>query len=237
MLWAWQRAHHGGLREAGRVLWRAAGRPLGSAALDAVAPRTWHARRRQRLLAERPSWVAPDPAIRAAMEARIERWIDPARPPQGFYVREMRTALLHPAVSHDMEETHEFGRRSGQRVAHPFWDVDLVNALYRVPPGLLMKDGRSKWLLRRRLGARLPGLGLERRAKVSARSVFQELMAREVPAVWDRLGGMTALAEAGVVSSSSVGSAFHASLGRRRAGSGRFWTLLSFESWVRALAR
>ena len=162
-------------------------------------------RRRRRLLRERPAWVAPDPAIRAAMDARIERWIDPARPPQGFYVREMRTALFHPGITHDMEETQEFGRRNGQRMLHPFWDVDLVNALYRVPPDLLMRDGRSKWLLRRRLEARLPGLGLERRTKVSAGGVFTGMMAREARPAWDRLGGLQTLSEAGIVSEPGCG--------------------------------
>ena len=136
---------------------------------------------------------------------RIERWIDPARPPQGFYVREMRTALFHPGITHDMEETQEFGRRNGQRMLHPFWDVDLVNALYRVPPDLLMRDGRSKWLLRRRLEARLPGLGLERRTKVSAGGVFTGMMAREARPAWDRLGGLQTLSEAGVVSEPGCG--------------------------------
>ena len=105
----------------------------------------------------------------------------------------MRTALFHPGITHDMEETQEFGRRNGQRMQHPFWDVDLVNALYRVPPDLLMRDGRSKWLLRRRLEARLPGLGLERRTKVSAGGVFTGMMAREARSAWDGLGGLQAV--------------------------------------------
>ena len=146
----------------------------------------------------------------------------------------MRTALFHPGITHDMEETHEFGRRNGQRVLHPFWDVDLVNALYRVPPHLLMKDGRSKWLLRRRLAARLPALGLERRVKVSARSVFRGLMAREAPGAWARLGGVKALADVGIASTAGAESAYESAARLHRLGSGRLWTLLNFETWVRA---
>ncbi len=81
-----------------------------------------------------------------------------------------------------MEETQEFGRRHGLRVMHPFWDVDLIELLHRVPPDLLMMDGRSKWLLRRKVGQRLPGLGLEKRGKTSAAQVFQGLLERETPA-------------------------------------------------------
>nr|MBA2304224.1 hypothetical protein [Acidobacteriota bacterium] len=103
-----------------RLLWMTAGRPLASAALDYIAPVAWHQRRRRRLLAERPDWIAADPAIRRAMDDRIDRWIDPARPKGGFYHREGQTAIRHPAISHDMEETQEFGRRLGSRVMHPY---------------------------------------------------------------------------------------------------------------------
>jgi asparagine synthase (glutamine-hydrolysing) len=234
MLQTWRRSHVAiGLKGSARLLWNTAGRPLASAALDTVAHGPWHARRRRRLLRERPAWVAPDPAIRAAMEARIDRWIDPARPAQGFYVREMRTALFHPGITHDMEETQEFGRRNGQRMQHPFWDVDLVNALYRVPPDLLMRDGRSKWLLRRRLEARLPGLGLERRIKVSAGGVFTGMMAREARSAWDRLGGLQTLSGAGIVSRPGVESASQSLAALSRLGEGRLWAMLTLEAWAR----
>ena len=223
-----------GVRAHARLLWMAAGRPLASAALDAVAPRTWHSRRRARLMAERPSWVAPDPQVRASMDERVDQWIAPARPRQGFYVREMRTALLHPAITQDLEETQEFGRRLGLNVLHPYWDVDVIDLLYRAPPRLLMADGRSKWLLRRRLAERLPGLGLERRGKVSANSVFRNLMQRQAKLAWDRLGGVRALSELGVVSSSGVQSAVPAMLGAGPTQhTGHVWELLTLETWVR----
>jgi asparagine synthase (glutamine-hydrolysing) len=236
MLRAWRRAHGGGVRDSWRLFWTTAGRPLASAALQTVVPERWHARRRRTLLSERPAWVAADPAIRAQMDERVDRWMEPARPPHGFYVREMRTALFHPGITHDMEETWEFGRQGRQRVMHPFWDVDLVNALYRVPPDLLMKDGRAKWLLRRRLAARFPGLGLERRVKVSARSVFENLMCQEAPAAWRRLGGVRALAEAGVVSATGVESAYQRLADSRQLGTGRLWALLNYETWARSRA-
>ena len=223
-----------GLRAHARLLWLTAGRPLASAALDAIAPRLWHARRRSRLLDERPSWVAPDAQVRAAMDARVEQWLTPARPREGFYVREMRTALLHPAITHDLEETQEFGRRLGLRLLHPFWDVDVIELLYRAPPHLLMADGRSKWLLRRRLTERLPGLGLERRGKVTASGVFRNLMQREAMAAWNRLGGVRALGELGIVSSSGVQSLVPATIGAGPTRhTGRVWELLTLETWVR----
>ena len=221
----------------GRLIWRTAGRPLASAALDAMAPALWHQRRRRRLLRERPDWVAPDPAVRKAMDERIDRWIDPARPAGGFYRRETRTALRHPAITHDMEETQEFGRRHALRVLHPFWDVDLIELLHRVPPDLLMRDGRSKWLLRRKVARRLPGLGLEHRGKASAAGVFQGLLERETPAQWTRLGGAPALERIGVVRTADIDSGDPSrSLIGRAGGAGRLYTLLNLEAWVQRRA-
>ncbi len=216
------------------VVSRVALRPLASAALDWMAPNTWHADRRRRLLAERPAWVAPGAAVRAAMDERVEEWIAPARPKAGFYMREARVALAHPALTHDMEETQEFGRRTNQHVLHPFWDVDLVSLLYRVPPDLLMKDGRSKWLLRRRVAKRLPGLGLEQRVKVNAHDVFSGIIWREIERAWRQLGGLHALARAGVVSSAGLQSAVSTQSGLRGLGSpGRAWSVLNLETWLR----
>jgi asparagine synthase (glutamine-hydrolysing) len=226
-----------GVRSTLQLLWTMAGRPLGSAALDAVAHGPWHRRRRRRLLSERPEWIAPDPAVRLAMDARTEQWIDEARPRHGFYMRESRLALFHPAVAHDMEETQELGRRHGLRVLHPFWDVDLIEMLYRVPPQTLMRDGRAKWLLRRRLAARLPGLGLERRGKVSARGVFAGIVAREARTAWERLGGLHTLTQLGVVSSTGV-KCVGASVPQLDVlgGPGRTWSLLTLEMWARRRA-
>ena len=222
-----------GIRGAMRLVWTTAGRSLGSAALATIAPRRWHERRRRRLLSERPAWLAPDPAIRRAMDERIELWLDPARPVEGFYVREARTAVRHPAVTHDMEETQEFGRRFGLRVLHPFWDIDLVSLLSRVPPAMLMGQGRSKSLLRRRLAARLPGLGLETRGKVNAGHVFQAAIQREAAAAMARLGGPLSLARIGAVAVQGIESRGRPQALGTWGGPGRLWTLLTLETWVR----
>ena len=223
-----------GARATAELLWLTAGRPLASAALDLVAPGPWHRKRRQRLLAERPAWLAPDPAIRAAIEERVEGSIAPARPKQGFYMREARLAFTHPAVTQDMEETQELGRRHGLRVVHPFWDVDLVDALYRTRPKTLAEDGQFKWLLRRLVAPRLPDLGLERRGKVSAEFVFRGIVQREAPAALDRLGGLRSLGRLGIVDLAGIQSGGGSgSGGDGVGGASRLWSLLNLESWVR----
>jgi hypothetical protein len=199
-----------------------------------VAPGPWHQRRRRRLLAERPAWLAPDPAVRAAIEQRVEGSIAPARPKQGFYMREARLALTHPAVTHDMEETQELGRRNGLRVVHPFWDADLVSTLYRTPPKALAEDGQFKWLLRRAVAPRLPNLGLERRGKMSAEFVFREILEREAPAAIERLGGFKALGRLGIVDLDGIQSGRGSGSDTVRVGgASRLWILLNLETWVR----
>ena len=149
-------------------------------------------------------------------------------------MREARLALTHPAVAHDMEETQELGRRHGQRVIHPFWDVDLVSALYRTRPETLVADGQFKWLLRRLVAPRLPNLGLDRRGKMSAAYVFRGIVDREADAALRRLGGLTSLSRLGIVDPASVQSSegLRSNVGGV-GGPSRLWSLLNLESWVR----
>jgi hypothetical protein len=48
----------------------------------------------------------------------------------------------------EKEKGFGYGRKIGVRILHPHWDRDLVSFLYRVPPDLLNRGGRSKSLVR-----------------------------------------------------------------------------------------
>jgi hypothetical protein len=120
---------------------------------------------------------------------------------------------------------------------HPFWDVDLIELLHRVPPDMLIMDGRAKWLLRRQLGQRLPGLGLEKRGKTSAAHVFRGLLDREAPRAWQSLGGLPALERIGAVRTADIQSGLQSrTLVERTGGVGRLYTLLNLEAWVQGRA-
>ena len=83
------------------------------------------------------------------------------------------------------------------------------------------------------MARRLPGLGLESRAKVSAGDVFMGIVGREGPGEWQRLGGLPQLARAGVVDAKDVQSAaWEAGWRKKLGGSGRVWTLMTFENWL-----
>jgi hypothetical protein len=98
-------------------------------------------------------------------------------------------------------------------------------------------DGRAKWLLRRNIDSRLPGLGLEKRGKTSAAHVFQGLLDREAPQAWAGLRGPQALERIGVVRTADIGAGHSAQkLVDKVGGVGRLYTLLNLEAWVQKRA-
>ena len=129
--------------------------------------------RLKRRLAGDPAWLALDPHLRVEHRRRAAQAMALSDPPDGFYIREMRTCLDHTLTSWAAEELHEQGRQIGVRFLHPFFDPDLVEMLYRTPPRLLNAGGRSKGLVRRTMAKRFPGLGLDRQRKVVAGSFFR----------------------------------------------------------------
>jgi asparagine synthase (glutamine-hydrolysing) len=225
---------HTGVKYALRLLRDRVVRPLGSAALATAAPRWWHERRRARLRNQLPSWLAPDGRLRAEMDGRLDRFLIDARPKEGFYVRETRTTLRHPCVTGDLEEAHEFGRRFGVQMRHPFWDVDLVEFLCRVPPRFLDAGGRSKAPLRRMVSERFPTLGVERQKKAHAFVFFDSMMRREAPAIWQANGGLEALGRLGVLDTAATRGHLDTLLqGPFVVDPGRVFEVLTLETWAR----
>ena len=220
-----------------RLLWKYGTRPLLSAVagtvLRAIAP--WLLRTYRRRVIERgtPSWVAPDAALRAELMRRAqESW--PARPQGSYYFHELRESLEHPLVAMEMEEIHENGREAGVRFAAPFLDADLVDFLYRTPLDALNRGGRSKGLVRDHLSTRFPALGFERQKKVTATSFARHLQTTQGRLAWERLGGVQALVELGVVDDAGFRRFFDAATaGRDPDTYYRIWETLSLEAWLR----
>jgi len=228
------------------VVWSSGLRPLVGLGLRCLHRRLdsagERARRRRRLLEERklPDWLAPDPALRRACQERMERRAEEALQRQepsgsfGFYFRNAHASFFHPVMPMDHEEDFEAGLRMGVPIRHPYWDQDLVEFLYRVPPDLLMRGGREKGLVRAAVAARFPDLGFQRHKKVSAVEFFTGLVAREAPGCWKSLGGVRALASAGIVDAASASELVEQ--GIRSGGlqaANRTWELLGAEAWLR----
>jgi asparagine synthase (glutamine-hydrolysing) len=223
------------------LMWTNGARPLlGSVAaggLRRASPQLLQQRRLRGLNRHNPGWIAPDPVLRRELLDRATRQVDEelAAPRTDWYWRDVRTALDHPLMLMEQEEGFEYGRKVGVRILHPYWDRDLVSFLYRVPPDLLNRGGRSKSLVRETLARRFPQLGFERQRKVSAEAFFQSIVMTTGAQAWRTLGGARALAQIGVVDGRRLAADMDAML---RNGNPRFaeriWDVLNLESWTRS---
>jgi len=223
------------------LFWGCAAQPLlherAHRLLKRVAPGALRIRRRVFLAP--PKWMAPDDALRQELQRRRENSNGPGLKPSGsFYVDDARKSLNHALVSWESEELFEVYEKAGVRVLHPFWDPDLLDLLYRTPPFTLLRDGRTKSLVRRSLARRFPELGFEQQRKITSLNFYASLIHREGSHAFKKLGGIQALAELGIVDSRYLHAQFERVLRRRDTGTSlyRFWNIMNLESWVRAHA-
>jgi len=226
-----------GRMAARNVLWKFGARPLlgraGRWALNRVAPATLSARRRRRFAREMPPWLAPEPALRQELYERSEENVWNAIP-GGFYLNDLYRFLNHPVITMEFEEYFEEGRRMGARLLYPFWDVDVVDFLYRMPPHLLYKGGRSKGFVRERLATRFPALGFEHQKKLIALDYFYSLLRTEGLKAWQRMGGAPALTKLGIVDAAALDSDMTALFrGARPRDTHRIRDVLFAEAWLR----
>jgi asparagine synthase (glutamine-hydrolysing) len=230
------------------LIWQAGLKPLvllaGRRAAQRIAPDLVRAKRRRDLESLTPEWVRPSGDLAESVARRIEQRIEQrAHEPEpsgdhGFYFRGLDSPVLHPERSREQEEDFEIGRRLGLRIQHPYWDPDLISFLCRVPPRLLITNGREKALVRDAVNRRFPGVGFGRQKKVTATGFFQERLERELNGAWSRMGGVTALGALGVVDphvcKQSVAPILASGNLRRLHG---LWEVLILEAWVRGQER
>lgn len=219
------------------ILWKFGAHPLlvgiAGSIVKQKMPGLFYANRRRLVPGATPQWIAPDPILRKQIDQRVEQSME-APFTDSFYMREMREALEHPLVNWEMEEVFETSRHLNTRIMTPFFDADLVDFLYRVPPALLDRNGRSKGLVRQTLANHFPGQGFERQKKFTGTNVYQDLLLKEGPRAWQYMGGVPALAELGIVEADSIKDSVHAILRHSQAGAAyRIWDVLNLEAWVR----
>lgn len=219
------------------VLWNWAARPLlrhaSGAVVQACSPSATRTYRLGRFSRSLPVWLAPDRDLRRSLvELGVDSLPDPA--PRSLYDQGKRALVGHARLGLLMEEWFEDGRSRGVRILEPLLDSDLLEFLYAVPPQVLLRGGQTKWLARASLERHLPGLPAQWPNAVYADPFWLSLMAREGPEAWRRLGGMTALAELGVVDpyrfTSAVESAFR---GADFSTATQVWAAWTLETWLR----
>ncbi len=147
------------------MAWRFGLRPLAGQALSRLGPAAWDRRRARRLLASDPSWIAPDPNLRAEQVQRAPVALGPARPRAGFRRTDLRVCLDDAATAVLCDETYAVGSIAGVRLLMPYFDPDLVELICRMPPDRVNVSGRLRGLQRRILSHRLPALGFDRQKK------------------------------------------------------------------------
>jgi asparagine synthase (glutamine-hydrolysing) len=214
-------------------LWRFGVRPLAGRALHRLMPEALQSWRLARVLARDPSWVAPDRKLQAEQRSRAERALTDLDPSQGFYFRELKASLDHSVMSWVMEEQYHLGRTIGIRYVHPFWDPDVVEMIYRTPPAVLIKGGRTKGLVREKLSRRFPNLGLHRQRKVRAASFFESLLRREGQALIDLAGDFPVLSELGIANGKAMRPLMRQWL-HQPGKSASFWGPINLEIWSRS---
>lgn len=215
------------------MLWTYGVRALGVSVADQIFPKTVNRRRIRRSMQFAPEYVAPDSGLQSDLERRVRTSLKP-KPWGSLYLQELRARLNHTLDSWAREESFERGRRLGLHFSHPLLDADLAAMVYRIPQRLIYKDGRSKYLFRRRLERRIPGLGFDRQKKLGAGGFFRSILASELPGIWGRTQ-LTALGQLGVVDVRGAGEmvvrAFNSENTRSLLP---VWELLRLEAWAKS---
>lgn len=229
------------------VLWTNGARPLLHGAAARARARYLPAsvvRRRQQELAARlaalPAWVAPAAAVRQGLERRLHDIFSGAIGPQdpgpgGRYFREMRVTLNHPLFALDVEEIFEDGQRNRAPHWDVYWDADLIEFIYRVPPSLLNQGGRSKGLVRADVARRFPDFGFATQRKLVSRDFFVGRFYDELDDLLPIWGVPEALGELGIVEPMSVRAEIDEAKRVRDATEvDSIWRLMSLEAWARS---
>jgi asparagine synthase (glutamine-hydrolysing) len=209
----------------------------GRRSLNAVAPSVLRRRWRRQIAEGTPAWVRPSPELDHQLMQRALHISEELMPrSSSFYYDKCRASLDFVTASMEMERSFEDGRRAGVVIQEPYWDADLQDFLYRVPPEMLQQGGRTKGIVRQVLARRFPNLGFERQKKVIADEFASDIFVNEIPQALRRMGGAQALAELGIVNQRLLDEAVarYASDPSQRQRSFLLWHVLSLESWLRA---
>jgi len=200
------------------------------AALRLEASSSRLARRSARHALDRiPGWLAPDAALRRDLTERMLAARERSGP-LGELVRTARRGLLdRPDRTGVTDEAFTLRRRVGIRLDMPLLDGELLRFLHRLPPDLLVHDGKAKALGQAVVAERLPSFGDTWPRTVSGDRFYRGLVNRESAAAWRHAGGTPFLAETGIVDA--------AELGRRvdsEPSPAWLWPATNVDVWLRA---
>ena len=203
-------------------------RSLASLWAGRLAPEAWERSRVERTRVARLGWVSPDPVLRREQDERVGRTLRPSTPVISFAAADADRSLTDTRSLQFFEERHELTEWRGGALRDPYYDVDLVDHLCRLPLEVLNLGGRLKGLVRTPLAARFPSLKYGRQPKHLADrfalATFERGFAQLGPDGFN-LPTLTAL---GVVANDAAAQARVAP-----DAADRLWELLNLEAWTR----
>ena len=216
------------------------GRSAAVKVMTRVTPRRAAAIKKERYFKVVPDWVAPEPTLAEEIEERASSLV-PLGSPRVRFVGEGLPLWEHPLQAMEQEEAFERGRRIGMNLFMPYWDVDLVDFLNRVPPRIRNEGYISKVLARRRLARRFPEAGFDQQKKVFATGLSSRRVFDEGWDVWEALGGPVQLAALGIIDPDRLQSRAEVVLGGSKDDRSletsiethQLWKVLNIEAWVR----
>lgn len=199
-------------------------------------------RHMSRHTAQLPEWLAADSSLQLILQQRIADMVEielqkpELERPYGFYNTTSISANFDRAViSMEQEEENQLGRCLGITYGHPFWDSELVRFLCRIPPRLLIVDGREKSVVRKSIARRFPDLGFEKQKKVMASGFYFSNLVKGGQVALERLGGLQKLEDLGIIKQSESDQVFRELITSpvyRKAFLA--WELINFEVWLRS---
>ena len=180
-----------------------------------------------------PFWVAPEPEVRREL---VERWGSTPTPVLGgaFHVRARRELLELPEMGMSSDYLHEQSKRLGAEFSDPFEDPELIDFLLALPPEPLVSEGRAKSIAQAAIRRRLPTFDTALLRSASFEKAFESLLAGQGERALQRLGGLPALAELGIVDPKPLARLLRGHADGAPIPYTGIWYALSLEAWFQA---
>jgi asparagine synthase (glutamine-hydrolysing) len=121
--------------------------------------------------------VHRDLAVRTRLAERVADVEPPARTEVAGHLRRLRS----PMLSVGLEISCRLGASRGVEVRSPFVDQDLVELCLSLPPEQKLRDGTTRFVLRRAMEGLLPPVVCERSGKTDVSGNFHRNVARGHP--------------------------------------------------------
>jgi asparagine synthase (glutamine-hydrolysing) len=156
--------------------------------------------RKEKILAE---WLLADPLLKKEV---YERWeaSESYKDIKSYYLREMQISLEHPLISLEMEENYQIEKKLNINFYQSYWNSELIELLYRLPPNILTRGKKSKGLVRDLVSKRFPNLGFEKQKKILSTNYFSVLVSDQLKKVWQKLTCPKTLIDLGIVNKNKL---------------------------------